>query len=158
MKTIRLCVLDRLSSMGARMKATNVHYRIIRSRQGGFSLLEVLIALLVLSIGLLGLASLQIRSVQVNHSAYMRTQATNLAYAILDSWRANKDAVLSSGATPPDLNTWKGKIGEVLPGGDLQVALDSATQQYALTITWRDDRGKDQPNEQFTQFEVTSRL
>lgn len=55
----------------------------------GFTLIETLIALVVLSIGLLGLASLQIQALRYNTDAYLRTQATTLAYDILDRMRAN---------------------------------------------------------------------
>lgn len=55
----------------------------------GFSLLEVLIALLVLSIGLLGLAALQTMGLKFNQQSYQRTQATLLSYEILDRIRAN---------------------------------------------------------------------
>lgn len=59
----------------------------------GFSLVEVLVALLVLSIGLLGLAALQTTSLQFNTGSYYRTQATFLAYDILDRMRANPAGV-----------------------------------------------------------------
>ena len=62
---------------------------------GGFTLLEVLVALVVLSIGLLGLAALQTTSLQFNTGSYYRTQATYLAYDIIDRMRANGDAVLA---------------------------------------------------------------
>lgn len=58
-------------------------------RATGFSLLEVLIALLVLSLGLLGLAALQVTSLKFNTESYYRTQATFLAYDIIDRMRAN---------------------------------------------------------------------
>lgn len=61
----------------------------ILPRQDGFSLMEVLVALLILAIGLLGLASLQTLSLKFNHQSYERTQATLLAYDILDRMRAN---------------------------------------------------------------------
>jgi type IV pilus assembly protein PilV len=66
-----------------------------RSRAGvaGFTLIEVLVALIVLSIGLLGLAALQIQSIKHNTDAYFRTQATLLAYDIIDRMRANSAAV-----------------------------------------------------------------
>jgi type IV pilus assembly protein PilV len=57
----------------------------------GFSLMEVLVALLVLSIGLLGLAALQTTGLKFNHQSYERTQATLQAYDIFDSIRANKN-------------------------------------------------------------------
>lgn len=55
----------------------------------GFSLIEVLVAVFVLAIGLLGLAGLQAKSLQFNYSAYQRSQATILAYDIIDRMRAN---------------------------------------------------------------------
>jgi type IV pilus assembly protein PilV len=48
----------------------------------GFTLVEVLVTLLVLSIGLLGIAKLLLVSSRANDSAYMRTQATALAYSL----------------------------------------------------------------------------
>lgn len=61
--------------------------------QSGFSLLEVLISLVVLSVGLLGMAGLMSTTLKSNDSAYMRTQATVEAYNILDRMRANNSAV-----------------------------------------------------------------
>lgn len=58
--------------------------------QKGFTLLEVLIALLILSIGLLGLAALQTTGLRSNQMASMRTTATELAYDIADRMRANE--------------------------------------------------------------------
>ena len=58
-------------------------------RRNGFTLLEVLIALLVFSLGLIGMAGLLAVSVQTNHSAYLRTQATFLAQGMADRMRAN---------------------------------------------------------------------
>jgi len=60
---------------------------------GGFTLIEVLVALLVLSIGLLGLAFLQGQGVKFNTDAYNRSQASLLAYDLMDRMRANRDAV-----------------------------------------------------------------
>jgi type IV pilus assembly protein PilV len=60
-----------------------------RNRFQGFTLAEVLIALLVMSIGLLGFGALQTLNIRNNHSAYMRTQATLLAYDMIDRMRAN---------------------------------------------------------------------
>ena len=57
----------------------------------GFSLLEVLIALIVLSIGLLGIAGLQVTSKQTNFDAIQRTTATMLAQDIIERMRANPD-------------------------------------------------------------------
>lgn len=59
------------------------------SRAHGFTLVEVLVALVVLSIGLLGVAKLMLFSSNSNDSAYLRSQATDLAYQMLDNMRAN---------------------------------------------------------------------
>lgn len=58
-------------------------------RQAGFSLIEVLVAVLVLTVGLLGVAAMQMVSFQNNQGAYFRTQATYIAAEILDRMRAN---------------------------------------------------------------------
>lgn len=60
-------------------------------RQAGFTLIEVLVSTLVLTVGLLGIAAMQMVSFQTNQSAYMRSQATFLAQDILDRIRANRD-------------------------------------------------------------------
>lgn len=62
------------------------------ARMNGFTLLEVLVALLVLSIGLLGLAALQTIGMKFNHQSYQRTQAVFQAYDIIDRIRANPRA------------------------------------------------------------------
>jgi len=73
--------------------ATPLHIKTLRRTSAGFTLIEVLIALLVLSIGLLGLAFLQGQGVKFNTDAYNRSQATLLAYDIMERMRANRDAV-----------------------------------------------------------------
>ena len=64
------------------------------NKNTGFTLIEVLIAMLVLAVGLLGLAGLQATSLKNNQSAYNRSQATQLAYDLADRMRANVRAVI----------------------------------------------------------------
>lgn len=61
----------------------------------GFTLIEVMVALVILAVGLAGMASLMVRSQQSNESAYSRSQATLLAYDIVERMRANKVAYSS---------------------------------------------------------------
>jgi type IV pilus assembly protein PilV len=71
---------------------TTARYHTIQARpscERGFSLLEVLIALLVLSVGLLGIAGLQTFSLQFNHQSYERTQATLLISDMAERITAN---------------------------------------------------------------------
>jgi len=61
-------------------------------RQRGASLIEVLVAFLLLSIGLLGMSALQINALQNSHSSLQRSQATMLAHFMMDAMRANAAA------------------------------------------------------------------
>ena len=125
--------------------------------QHGFSLLEVLIALLVLSIGLLGLAALQTISLKANHSAYTRTQAIYLAYDIMDRIKANRiqalagDYDLAMNASPPaasatnladtDLNEWiTDFVAVLLPGGDGSVDCTTTTSVCTVVVQWDESR------------------
>ncbi len=113
------------------------------SRQTGFSLLEVLVAMVILAIGLMGLASLQLTSLRYNKVAYLRTQATNLAYDLIDRMRANRADATTTDAyetgfakTAPvcdtnpsftgssaavDLAEWRNQVACTLPQGDARV-------------------------------------
>ncbi len=59
------------------------------NRQAGFSLIEILVTMVVLSIGLLGIAGMQASGLRNNHAAYTKTQATNLAMDMAERIRAN---------------------------------------------------------------------
>src|SRR5690554_5777522 len=62
----------------------------IARRSKGFSLIEVMIAVFVLGVGLLGFALMQTMNVRFTQSANFRTQATNLSYELLDQMRVNR--------------------------------------------------------------------
>lgn len=68
---------------------------ISRRRARGVTLLEVLISVLVLGVGLLGVAAMQANALKTNHSALQRSQAVMLAYFMLDAMRANRNAALA---------------------------------------------------------------
>lgn len=67
----------------------------MKPSERGFSLIEVLVALLIFTVGLLGMAGLLVVSVKTNHSAYQRTQASFLAQAMADRMRGNSRAMWS---------------------------------------------------------------
>lgn len=129
------------------------------SEQYGFTLIEVLIAVLVLSIGLLGLAGLQAVSIRMNHGAYMRSQATNLAYEIADSMRANRgnaSTYVGTYATIPcvltynrttsgttgaaDIAEWRNRLACLLPSGRGAIAVPANSQRATITVTWDESR------------------
>lgn len=58
-------------------------------RQNGMTLIEILVTVLVLAVGLLGMASLTVGGLKNNQSAFLRTQATVLAYDMADRMRTN---------------------------------------------------------------------
>ncbi|HDN69351.1 MAG TPA: type IV pilus modification protein PilV [Gammaproteobacteria bacterium] len=140
----------------------------IRNRQCGFTLLEVLIALLILSIGLLGLASLQTSGLRSNQMASMRTTSTQLAYDIADRMRANpvgvdaQNYVIATSAADPvilsgencesitcsttqmatyDLAQWRGAVRS-LPGGTSAIArtVTGAVVTHTITVFWDEYR------------------
>ena len=72
---------------------TSTIYLSTQALQKGFTLLEALVALLILSIGLLGLAGMQGTGMHNNHTAYLRSIAIQQAYDMSDRMRANIVAV-----------------------------------------------------------------
>ncbi len=138
----------------------------------GFSLLEVLIAVVILSVGLLALASLQTRGLASGHNAYLRSQAVLLAQDLAERIRANSDYAIQAGNNnylinlgnnPPnqdcsnaactpgqiasfDLNQWITSINTVLPQGAGQVTRVNANPvQYQIIVQWN---ASQQPNNQ----------
>lgn len=116
--------------------------------QRGAGLIEVMVTVLILSTSLLGLAALQNRALQYNHSAYMRSQANILAYDLFDRIRANRDRraayALAVDANAPttsgslanrDLAQWRGLLAERLPAGTGGIACGIAGI-CTVTIQW----------------------
>lgn len=137
------------------------------SMQRGFSLIEVLVALVLLSVGLLGLAGLQLASLNSNVDALARSQATLGAESILERIRANaQDAAryatrFEDGADAyqgddndgslamADLTAWKSQLADTLPGGAGQITLAGescngriANCRVTVTVQWF-DKGND---------------
>jgi len=129
--------------------------------QSGFSLVEALVALLVLSIGMLGIAALYVESLRSGRTALLRTQAVTLAGDMADRIRANRSgrdayeaAITSSevnaacepgggGCTTEalarhDKAVWLGTLEEALPGAVGTVEFDGATAPatYTITVSW----------------------
>ena len=76
------------------LKHNNIlHTQAMPSKQAGFSLLEVMIAALVISIGMLGIAGLQLVGMKGSHQSFMRHQATFLVQDIVERIRANPSQI-----------------------------------------------------------------
>ena len=128
------------------MNSSNDH-----KSQQGVGLVEVLITLLVLSVGLLGMASLQLNAMKFNQLASVRSQANVLAYDIADRMRANRDSakigayVISVEDEPTgssiaeiDLQQWRNLIDRSLPDGRGSIA--QSGDKFTITIIWDESR------------------
>ena len=138
------------------------------TRQAGFTLIEVLVAALVLGLGLLGLAGLQVMSLRNNQSAHFRSVATQAAYDMVDRMRANRvglqagnyhnvaasaDDCVAAACTPLqmagyDFAQWSNHLAADLPLGTGAVCRDGTPETadcdgqgnaYAVKISWDDD-------------------
>ncbi|HQV14417.1 MAG TPA: type IV pilus modification protein PilV [Denitromonas sp.] len=89
-----------------------------RITQRGFSLIEALIAMVVLSIGLLGLAGLQVSSLKFNQTAQLRSKAVTLAYDMQERVRASFTEFSGQKAfATAQLNDWQADVAAQLPAG-----------------------------------------
>lgn len=116
-------------------------------RLAGFTLIEALIAIVIMSIGVLALARLQAQTLVDGRSASMRNIATMLAYNLADQVRSNATAQIAgyynlpgatptaacysaAGCTPQQMaatsyKVWLDEVGSALPGGYGTVCIDS---------------------------------
>jgi type IV pilus assembly protein PilV len=135
-----------------------------RRTQQGVSLLEVLIAVLIMGIGLLGIAAMQTTALRNNQSSLERSQAVIQSYAILDAMRANRAAALAGEyntggliCAPPvgtshaatDIGAWMNSMETTMgnPLGDTttcgDIACDAVTNICTVNVTWDDSRAVD---------------
>jgi type IV pilus assembly protein PilV len=120
---------------------------------GGFTLVETLIALLVLAVGLLGLAHLYVECLRSTHAALLRSRAVTLSADLAERIRANRDPADaydcggSCGAGTggnavaiDDLQAWVTSITALLPDGDGAVTYTAAKagtpHSYLVTVSW----------------------
>lgn len=123
--------------------------------QRGTTLIEVLVAILVTAIGVMGAAAVQLNAVKFNQTAKFRSTAVFLANDIADRLRANRTAALNgdydiamdddapSGTSIDvvDLSEWLGELALRMPSGDGEVARDD--RRFTITIQWDESRLSD---------------
>lgn len=155
-------------------------HRRLRAVPSGFTLIEVLVAIVVLAFGLLGFALLQTMSVRFTQSANYRTQATNLAYDLIDQMRANRfqaawysTASFSAGSVTvagpcgrptggtvtiaQNVERWQCQVAKAL-GETASADVNYNDGSVTVSIAWGDQRwDKDNPDDK-TTFTVTSQL
>ncbi|MDM8559267.1 type IV pilus modification protein PilV [Candidatus Parabeggiatoa sp. HSG14] len=141
----------------------------------GFTLLEILVALLIVSIGFLGVATLQIRGYQFNHAAYSRTQAVFLASDIMDRMRVNAEEARKGSYSKEcpqtddvgcdgnncsseqlavyDLAKWCNSLQNTLKGEVNASIQGNASNNFTITISWKKPREKN-PERQVWQLQL----
>lgn len=125
-----------------------------RPHQQGVTLIEALITLLILSIGLLGMAAMQVRSLQFNQDAYLRSQANVLLYDMAERCRAlpRLDNAFSTERT-----LWQQQVSEGLPDGQGSAVCNAGV--CTLQVSWGgrrflDDRNADDDAREQLQLSV----
>ena len=139
----------------------------VNLKQRGFTLLEVMIALLIFSIGLLGLAGLQAGGLRSNNQAQLRTIAVIQAYDMADRIRANPRGVadgdynamdnsnptagncITNTCTAAQMATydyyeWQTTNQDILPSGHGTITTNvlggGITTLFTVTVMWDEDR------------------
>ena len=126
-------------------------------RLRGFSLVEVLITLIIMSVGMLGIAGLYVQSMQAGRTSIFRHHAVMIASDVADRIRANPRAgvdyqgaggnnncVLGNVDCTPaqmaanDIDLWTTQVSTILPGGVVTVTFDDNVNQptYLIVVTW----------------------
>jgi type IV pilus assembly protein PilV len=130
-------------------------------RQHGVTIVEVLVAVVVLSLGMIGILGANTKGLSNVNSAGHRAQATWIAGQIIERARANTGGDYSiafgatgggSGQAATDLTSWKSLLGRSLPLGDGQieqnVMVDGITgfrvRQFRVLVRWDDRRASGQ--------------
>jgi type IV pilus assembly protein PilV len=134
--------------------------------QRGISMIEVLVAIVVLTIGILGMAGLQAAGLRQAQSAQLRAQAAQFAYDMADRMRANlgeargyglalADAAPAGSSTADrDRADWLARLA-TLPAGDGAIEVDLTTNLVTITVQWDDTRAGGPAN---ATYVLTTRL
>lgn len=122
-------------------------------QQRGVSLLEVLIAVIILALGLLGLAGLQLNALRNNQSSMERSMAVVESYSIIDAMRIDRENALSGGfnieldADPTEgsfagneIAKWRNRLQDAL-GEDATGSIACNGAVCTVTVQWNDERG-----------------
>lgn len=134
-----------------------------RPQARGFALIEALVALLVLSVGLVGMTRLQTRSLQNNGSAYMRTQASLFSTELINRMRVQASSLnggdLAEGVPIPECDTSVNgtlahRLSRNLP--DASVTCSIENRWLTIAVEWSDTRWD--PNSDPTTFRSRTKL
>ncbi len=127
-------------------------------RESGSSLIEVMIALFILAVGMLGVLAMQTNSVQVSRNAAFYSQATILATDMAEAMRtspsvADNYVIAYDTATPADpgcatttsdcdsadianwnLHQWRDSVESLLPGGESRIVWNAGAEVFEISV------------------------
>lgn len=128
------------------------------SRQHGFTLIEALIAMLVLSVGLLGVAALQVKSMQYSHASLQRSVAVVHANDLVERLWAGVCALPDARSNIE--NEWRTAHENTLPNWDGTVVanLGGDLPVYVITVSWDDERASDGVRQEFVYDAIVPNL
>lgn len=135
------------------MKKINQH------KQHGVGLIEVLITVLILSTSLMAIAALQTRSLQYNHSAFVRSKVNIIAYDIIDRIRIKSPPQRLGNPEVPS-NADIVTLLKSLPGATGEAVCVNATRICTVKIKWTESTAKadDNTTAETAEFIYTSRV
>jgi len=131
--------------------------------QRGDTMIEVLVTIIIIAVGVLGTAAMQVTTLKNLSSSHSASVAAILADDFSERMRANPSAALNNAYVhnanpgpvfPPcdagacsladlatyDIGTWWQQVTAVLPSGSGQVTRNAGTDTFVLTVRWDDDR------------------
>ena len=123
-----------------------------RHAQTGLSMVEVLVAVVILAIGLLGIASTQLVALEQTNLAQKRTTATMLVSEMADRVRANNGAVPAS--VPADLQR---RMDDAL-GSDAAMNMEKNGNMLAVTVSWTERDRFEEDGERDESFTMKARM
>lgn len=104
----------------------------------GFTLIEVLIAVSITAIGLLGLAALQLQGLRGTHEASLRTRAVALASEVSEALHAYRGLDAAAVLPDADITAWQARVAQTLPLGEGRIATDPGATVIAVLWTAHD--------------------
>nr|WP_221187800.1 type IV pilus modification protein PilV [Halomonas stenophila] len=107
----------------------------------GFTLIEALVAVLVLSIGLLGVAAMQLKALQSSHVSHQRTIASMAAQDAVERLWVTLGENSVQACPDADPANWKADWSTHLSLRDVTTITEDSTYcEYGITVGWVDDR------------------
>ena len=113
-----------------------------RRSAAGIALIEVLISILILSVGILGMVGLQVSMTRAQGSAKFRADASYLTSELIGMIWSDIPNIASYTTAPGSVCTyqrcadWVAKVGQGLPAGQAQATATAATGVVTMTVTW----------------------